>query len=542
MRASIRHDRRPGCLPVASARRRRRGDRGAPAPRPARPARPPRPARRAPPRRRPRRSWRRSRGLLAPVSTSASLADWAAATDVTPEHTGQRTGADKALAALAGSTTVIDKTKALLKNEKQLDELTVRQLRKLLLAAAESPGTIPEVVAKRVEAEAQPVEHPGRLHLLPAARRAAAAPSRSPPTTSTTSCSKSRDLDERQRIWTASKEIGRPLKPGLSSWSSCATRWRARWATTRTSRCKVADYGMTVDEMMKLLDDTLATTQAALRRAALLGQEPAGRALQAPGAQADPGALDRQPLGAELARPRRGGQPRSAVQGLVAREHRQERRELLRLARLPASCRRRSGSSSDLYPVPPGVARKKNSPRLGLAHRSRAGRPLADERRGRTSSGSAPRHHELGPHLLLPLVQPARGAVPAARGREPRLSRGDRRAGQAGQPADALPGQGRRHARRARRRTPTGWLLQSALDSIVFLPWSAGTMSHFEHDLYEDRAAARRVAGASGGTTSPSSRASTPPGGRDPRAVRRLHQDPHQRRRRRSTTTTRWRR
>ena len=47
---------------------------------------------------------------------------------------------------------------------------------------------------------------------------------------------------------------------------------------------QVADYGMTVDEMMKLLDDTLATTQAALRRAALLGQERAGRALQAPGA------------------------------------------------------------------------------------------------------------------------------------------------------------------------------------------------------------------------------------------------------------------
>ncbi len=32
---------------------------------------------------------------------------------------------------------------------------------------------------------------------------------------------------------------------------------------------------------------------------------------------------------------------------------------------------------------------------------------------------------------------------------------------------------------------PTGWLLQSALESIVFLPFSAGTMSHFEHDLYE---------------------------------------------------------
>src|SRR5437764_198751 len=75
-------------------------------------------------------------GLVWPVSTSATLADWAAATDVTPDHVAQRTGADKALAAVTGSTTVIDKTKALLKNEKQLDEVTVRQLRKLLLTAA----------------------------------------------------------------------------------------------------------------------------------------------------------------------------------------------------------------------------------------------------------------------------------------------------------------------------------------------------------------------------------------------------------------------
>src|SRR4029077_1953763 len=94
-------------------------------------------------------------GLLGPVQTSATLADWAAATDVTPEHVAQRTGADKALAPLSGSTTMIERTKALLKSEKQLDELTVRQLRKLLLAAAENPGTIPEVVAKRVELESK---------------------------------------------------------------------------------------------------------------------------------------------------------------------------------------------------------------------------------------------------------------------------------------------------------------------------------------------------------------------------------------------------
>jgi peptidyl-dipeptidase A len=33
---------------------------------------------------------------------------------------------------------------------------------------------------------------------------------------------------------------------------------------------------------------------------------------------------------------------------------------------------------------------------------------------------------------------------------------------------------------------PIAWLMDSAMDSIVFLPWAAGTMSHFEHDLYEN--------------------------------------------------------
>src|SRR5688572_30348030 len=94
-------------------------------------------------------------GLIAPVSTSTGLVDWAAATDVTPDHIGERSGANKALAALIGSTAIIDKTKLLLKSDKQLDELTARQLRKLLLNAAEAPGTIPEVVARRVELEAK---------------------------------------------------------------------------------------------------------------------------------------------------------------------------------------------------------------------------------------------------------------------------------------------------------------------------------------------------------------------------------------------------
>ena len=93
--------------------------------------------------------------LLTPVSTTAAEADWVAATDVTPEHTGLRTGADKAMATLSGATVIVDAGQGVLAKRKELDDVTARQLEKLLLSAAENPGTIPAVVDKRVEAEAR---------------------------------------------------------------------------------------------------------------------------------------------------------------------------------------------------------------------------------------------------------------------------------------------------------------------------------------------------------------------------------------------------
>ena len=120
-------------------------------------------------------------GLAQPVARVASEAAWRAATDVTAANTGARAGAEKAAAALTGARPLIEKARALLAREKQLQHLTVRQLRKLLLTAAENPGTLPDVVARRLEGEAlqssvldgfvfclQPGARPGRP--LPAPR------------------------------------------------------------------------------------------------------------------------------------------------------------------------------------------------------------------------------------------------------------------------------------------------------------------------------------------------------------------------------------
>ena len=63
------------------------------------------------------------------------------------EHAGARAGAEKVAAAIAGARFTIERTRALLEEKERLDELTRRQLEKILLTAAENPATLPDVVA-----------------------------------------------------------------------------------------------------------------------------------------------------------------------------------------------------------------------------------------------------------------------------------------------------------------------------------------------------------------------------------------------------------
>jgi peptidyl-dipeptidase A len=450
-------------------------------------------------------------GLLAPVATNAVLADWAAATDVTPEHVAQRTGADKALAALAGATTVIDKTKALLKNEKQLDDLTVRQLRKLLLAAAENPGTIPEVVARRVELESkQSAILDGYTFCLQPKGASCAKPITANDIDDV--LKRSRDLNERQRIWTVSKEIGRPLKPGLIELIKLRNQVARELGYHSYFALKVADYGMTVDEMMKLLDDTLATTKPlydglhcwAKNQLAARYRRPAPKLIPAHWvgnrwAQSWPGIVESASLDPLF----KGSSPENIVKSAESFYL------SLGFEKLPPTFWERS----DLYPVPPGLARKKNSHASAWhVDHARDVRSLmsvqANEQWFATS------HHELGhiyyylaysqPDVPYLLREGANRAFHEAIGELAKL---------ASQQTPYLTKVGVIPEGKAP--DPGGWLLQSALDSIVFLPWSAGTMSHFERDLYENELPPTEwqgrwwdyVAGWQG---------VTPPGGRDP--------------------------
>src|SRR5258707_7291882 len=78
---------------------------------------------------------------------------WTAVTDVTPEHDAAAEATGKAYATFNGNAAIINEARELLTHQKELSEITVRQLKQLLLNAAEGPMTNSELVSKRVAAE-----------------------------------------------------------------------------------------------------------------------------------------------------------------------------------------------------------------------------------------------------------------------------------------------------------------------------------------------------------------------------------------------------
>src|SRR3954465_15807596 len=82
-----------------------------------------------------------------------SEAQWVAVADVTPEHDAAVEATGKAYAAFNGNSAIITEARDLLTHEKELTEITVRQLKQLLLNAAEGLIPKPELGTKRVEAE-----------------------------------------------------------------------------------------------------------------------------------------------------------------------------------------------------------------------------------------------------------------------------------------------------------------------------------------------------------------------------------------------------
>ncbi len=431
-------------------------------------------------------------GLYQPVARVAAEAAWQASVDVSPIRTAEREGTEKSAAALVGSRLIIDRARALLALERRLDPLTARQLRRLLLTAAESPGSLPEVVASRFEGEARQARlledftfcldpaPPAVADAAPAAGRRCARP--------TTLARideilrRSTSLEERARAWNASKEVGAALKPGLHRLVELRNQIAREVGYSSFFALQVADYGMTVPEMSALLDATLLATAplyeglhcwARQTLAKRFGQ-PLPRLLPAHWlanrwAQSWPGVVENADLDPLFAGRNPESLARQAEEFFVG----------LGFARLPEAFWQRS----DLFPLPPGATRRKSG-QAAVWHidGEQDVRALMSIEPGQHWFGAA--HHEVA-HAYYYLAY-ARPEVPFL------LRTGANRAfheavGELARLASLSTPYLRRVGilRGSDEPESTSWLLSAAMDAIVFLPFAAGTVTSFERDLYE---------------------------------------------------------
>jgi peptidyl-dipeptidase A len=178
-------------------------------------------------------------------------AQWLAVTDVTPLHDAAAETAAKAAAAFNGNPALINEARELLTHRAELTELTVRELNQLLLNAAEGPMTNPSLVAARVEAETKQASILNSFEFKLDGK----------PITANDIDNKldsSTNLDERRKVWEASKESGPALKPGLMKLRDLRNDCAKELGHHDYFALQVAAYGMKTEELVKMHDDFLA--------------------------------------------------------------------------------------------------------------------------------------------------------------------------------------------------------------------------------------------------------------------------------------------
>jgi peptidyl-dipeptidase A len=412
---------------------------------------------------------------------TAAEAQWRSATDVGEQHTGERIGADNAIAAFRGSRYIIEGARKHLTLKGQLSDLEFRQFDKILLNAAESPGTIPDVVRARIEAEARLA---ATLDGFTFCLDKPLPPCNTPVTPNDIDdvLHKSRDLKQRQKYWEVSKQSGLALRDGLASLRDLRNRVAKELGYTSYFHLQVADYGMTVKEMVDFMDKAVADARPlydqlhTYARFKLAQRFKQGVPEKIPAhwignrwGQEWPGIVDAVDLDPLF----RNRTPQWIV------EQSERFYTSLGMPPLPKSFYERS----DLYQIPPGSKRKKNT-HASAWHIDRANDV-------RSLMSVVPNfywfqtsHHELGhvyyyilysnpdvPHTLREGMNRAfheavGDLIGIAAQQEPYLR-------QIGVMPEAM------------KIDATQYLLSQAFETIVFLPWSAGVMTHFEQDLYE---------------------------------------------------------
>jgi peptidyl-dipeptidase A len=414
------------------------------------------------------------------LSREYALAEWNSQTRIVPGDTvnaAATRAARERLSMFTGSKAVVDTATMLLRSADRLTPLQARQLKRILYLAADNPETAADLVRKRIAAETAQTEKlygftyringkPVTTNQIDEILRSSVSPR------------------ERAAAWTASKEVGTTLRDGLRELQRLRNETVRPLGYPSYFAYQVSDYGMSSAEMIALMDSLVAGLRPLYRELHTYARHQLARRYRQP----VPNYLPADWL------PNRWGQDWSAMVDVAGMD-------------LDAALKSRTAESivrqgeefymslgwrtlpktfwerSSLYPLPPDAAYKKNN------HASAWHIDYEDDVRSLMSVEPNAEwwetvHHELG-HVYY-FMSYTSANVP------PLLREGANRAyheaigsmiGLASMQRPYLTGRGL--ARGDAQVDTVQALLKEALNFVVFIPWSAGVMSRFEHDLYD---------------------------------------------------------
>ncbi|MFN0059936.1 MAG: M2 family metallopeptidase [Planctomycetota bacterium] len=413
--------------------------------------------------------------------TASSLAEWESNTRIVvgDDTNEKRTrAANEARAAFTGSIANIEKSRAFLARKTELTPLLVLQLERILFMAASNPQTAPEVVKARIAAEARQTELLyGFKYKLDGKE------------VSTNDLDHAlrteRDLARRRAAWEASKEVGPSLRAGLTELRRLRNETVRALGYPDYFSYMASEYGMTTAELAQKIGDINRELRPIFTELHTYFRHELAQRYGQP----VPDLIPAHWL------PNRWGQDWNALVDIAGFDLDKSLKEKspewlveqaerfyisLGFERLPAVFYEKSS----LYPLPTGASYKKNN------HASAWHMDLGRDVRSLMSvepntEWYETTHHELG-HIYYylcytnPKVPPllreganrayheAIGSLMGLAAMQPRFVAAIG-LGVEGPAVDRMQ-----------------LLLKEALNYVVFIPWSTGTMFFFEKELYAD--------------------------------------------------------
>lgn len=417
--------------------------------------------------------------------TAASEAEWMSQTHIVEGDTTNATrtkAANEALAKFTGSEEHINACKKYLALKDSLETLQIMQFEAILYAAGDNPAVAKELVAQRIAASTAQTEKMYGFKFQLNGKEV-------DPNKIDDILKDNTNLKERLAAWNASKELGKALKPGLINLRDLRNKTVQSIGYSDYFNYQVSEYGMDADQMMVDCRNMMRDAWPLYRELHTYARYELAKKYKEKNV---PDLLPAHWL------PNRWGQDWSAmidVEGfdldkiIKAKGDKwcveQAERFYVSLGfdSLPESFYQKS----DLYALAPGTPYKKNT------HASAWHLDLNQDVRSlmsieANSEWYETTHHELG-HIYY-YLEYSKPTIPFV------LRKGANRAyheaigsmmGLAAMQKPFLQNLGLVDEKTKIDQTQI--LLKEALNYIVFIPWSAGVMTHFEHDLYHNNLA-----------------------------------------------------